>query len=126
MGRPSEYNPAIASLICEAIACGESMRTVCEDHELPRVSVYRWLAAIPEFRDQYARAKELGLDRMADELLEIADYRSEDVQRSKLRVDTRKWIMSKLAPKKYGDRQVIAGDADQPLMAVIRRSTDPK
>lgn len=72
------------------------------------------------FSAQYAKARDLGLDAMAEEALEIADDGRNDVmvdeegnaivnhdviQRSRLRVDTRKWYLSKIAPKRYGDRQ---------------------
>ena len=86
-------------------------------------SVMRWLGEKPECRDQYARARELLTEHWADEILEIADDGATDlvektgrngstymavdqehIQRSRLRVDARKWLMSKLQPKKYGDR----------------------
>lgn len=88
-----------------------------------RTTVVRWLDVHKEFCISYARARDAGLAAMADELVAIADdatqdfdrievapgvmaeqFNSEHVQRSKLRVDTRKWILSKLVPKTYGDR----------------------
>lgn len=90
-----------------------------------KTSVFRWLNDQPSFRDQYARAREAQAEHWADEILEIADDGSNDwmerrlkdgatetvidhehVTRSRLRVDSRKWLMSKLAPKKYGDKVV--------------------
>ena len=83
------------------------------------------------FAQQYAHAREVGLETMADEILEIADETSHDttynkngdevansewIARSKVRIDTRKWLLSKQLPKKYGDRTVLAGDPDNPLM----------
>lgn len=123
-GRPSDYGPEIADRICERIADGESVRSICADDDMPsKAAVFRWLAAHETFRDQYARAKEAQLEHMADELLDIADDGSNDwmerrnadgsthevvngehIQRSRLRVDSRKWLLSKLVPKKYGDR----------------------
>ena len=89
----------------------------------------------PEFAVRYARAMELRCERMAEEILEIADDSSNDwmereglivpdhenVQRSRLRVDSRKWVLSKLMPRKYGDRvtQEITGDANAPLITRI-------
>lgn len=85
-------------------------------------TVFRWLAENELFRDNYARAREVQADVLADEILEIADEGRNDtyvddegrertdydvVARSKLRVDARKWIASKLLPKKYGERQQV-------------------
>ena len=79
---------------------------------------------------KYARATELRAEKMAEETLEIADSLGDDViqtpdgriienqrviNRDRLRVDTRKWLLSKLHPKKYGDRTVLAGDKENPL-----------
>jgi hypothetical protein len=121
-GRPSDYTPKIANAICARIAGGESLRTICEDEETPdKSTVLRWLGRHQEFRDQYAQARESQMDAMSEEILEIADDAAGDaivddngnvrtnnevVARSRLRIDTRKWLMSKLAPKKYGDRIV--------------------
>lgn len=124
IGRPSTYNADTATQICLRLAEGESLRQVCRDKEMPsRQTVYRWLEAEPGFRDQYRRARELLVEHWADELIDIADdtaldtvtkvtpqgreYEAvdhENIQRSKLRVNTRQWLMSKLAPRKYGDR----------------------
>ena len=84
------------------------MRTVCANKAMPdRSTVFRWLAKYPEFRDQYARAKEESADALSEDILDIADDATEDVQRSRLRVDARKWLAAKMKPKKYGDRQTI-------------------
>ena len=60
-------------------------------------------------RDEtYTRAREARADIIADEIIQIADNcKGEDnvaVQRDRLKVDTRKWLLSKLMPKRYGDR----------------------
>lgn len=127
MGRPSAFSATIADEICRRIAGGESLRAICEDDTMPSTSsVCRWLAddANVEFREQYARAREAQADAIVDEMLDIADDATNDymerktedeqspgyvlngehVQRSKLRIDARKWVASKLAPKKYGDK----------------------
>lgn len=126
MGRSSEFTPEKGALICNRIADGESLRAICRDEGMPdKATVLRWLAANEHFRDQYARAREAQADHFADEILEISDdatndymmrKRGDDVEtvvdhehisRSKLRVDARRWLMSKMAPKKYGDRQEV-------------------
>lgn len=120
-GRPSDYNQQIADLICERIADGESLRAICREDEMPAKStVFRWLGLEKRFSDQYARAREEQAEAFADEMVAIADERetivkeeggatvvafdSTAVARNRLRVDTRKWVASKLKPKKYGDR----------------------
>src|SRR5690606_31084702 len=123
----------VADQICERIACGESLRRICLDETMPALStVFRWLYANEVFRDQYSRAREAQQEYLALEILEIADDGSNDtyideegkprvdhdvIQRSRLRVDTRKWIMSKMAPKKYGDKVDVnhGGQVDNPL-----------
>lgn len=139
----------VMDILCERIAsCSLSIVTILgEGHEgnnLPNyTAIKEWLAADEALATQYARAKEDQAEYMAEEMLDIADNASNDymvkhnadgteayilngdhVQRSRLRLDTRKWLMSKLKPKKYGDKvaldhsgnigieQLIAGAGD--------------
>lgn len=138
MGRPSIYTPEIAAVICERLANGESLRQICAADDMPgRSTVFRWAAENVAFRDQYAVARAAQAEHMADELLDIADDGSNDwmerfysegqslgwqvngehIQRSRLRVDSRKWLLSKLLPKKYGDaiRQELTGPNGGPI-----------
>ncbi len=128
-GRPSKFSAALTKQICRRIAEGESLRAVCRDNAMPdKTTVLRWLSEHEEFRTQYARAREMQADHLADEILEIADDGTNDwaeraakggetttvvdhehIQRSKLRVDTRKWLMARMAPKKYGDKLDLGG-----------------
>lgn len=104
-GRPSKYSQELADRICEQLASGQSMRTVCKADDMPSMqSVFTWLRTYPKFLEQYARAKEEASDAFVEQMLDIADSSTTEVQRDRLRVDTRKWIASKLKPKKYGDR----------------------
>ena len=68
------------------------------------------------FYPQYARAMETRMEGLADEILEIADDKSSDPVRDRLRIDSRKWVMSKIAPKRWGDRTIHMGDPDAPLV----------
>lgn len=122
---------------------GESLRGICSETDMPsKTSVMRWLAENAAFRDQYAIAREAQADALVEECMEIADNGTNDwmerrsaaekgsgvengwvlngehVQRSRLRVDTRKWWAARIAPKKYGDRQVIVGDDENPLKTI--------
>ncbi len=81
------------------------MRTICKPDDMPNMSsVFKWLAEKPEFSKQYAQAKQECADAMVEDMLEIADDTNGDAARDRLRVDTRKWISSRLKPKKYGDK----------------------
>lgn len=109
-GRPTDYTPELAVKICEELALGKSLRTVCKADDMPAMSsVFLWLREYDDFSEQYARAKQESADAMAEDVLEISDDKSMDmmgpavIARAKLQVDTRKWLMAKMKPKKYGD-----------------------
>jgi hypothetical protein len=126
-GRPSSFKQETADEICALLAVGQSLREICRQEGFPDIStVMRWLAD-PEreaFREQYAHAKQAGIEAIAEEILDIADdarndwmerqsqegenigwqFNGEAARRSQIRIDARKWLLSKLAPKKYGDR----------------------
>ena len=108
MGRPSMFTQAIADEICFRLADGESLRKICKDKHLPsRVCVFYWLLdkKYDDFFNQYAKAREAQAEHMFDELLEICDNPNiEMTNRDRLRVDVRKWYLSKVVPKLYGDK----------------------
>jgi hypothetical protein len=104
IGRPSGYSVDVADTICQEIMTGKSLREICAQEGMPAAStVYAWLGQYPEFSAQYARAREVQADVLADEILEIADS-DPDPNRARVMIDARKWRASKLRPKKYGDR----------------------
>jgi hypothetical protein len=103
-GRPSTFSEELATIILTRIMAGESLRKVCDTEGMPaRSTVHLWLAANTVFSDQYARACEIRADHLFDEMFDIADDVKGDATRDKLRVDTRKWALSKMNPKKYSD-----------------------
>lgn len=105
IGRPTDFNDEVAATICAEIASGRSLRSICEDEGMPAAgTVYRWVSIHDVFREQYARAQQDRTVAWSEELVEISDDLTGDTNRDKLRVDTRKWLMSKMAPKKYGDK----------------------
>lgn len=139
-GRPEIYTQDLADRICAQLADGDSMRTVCKDDGMPcKTTVFMWLRTNEEFLNQYTRAKQESADALTDEMLDIADDASNDwmerrdkddqsigwqlngdhVQRSRLRIETRKWLASKLKPKKYGDK------IQQEISGVIGINIDP-
>lgn len=120
-GRPSKYTDKLADKICQMIAQGQSVRSICAKKDtISMQTFFRWLRENDKFREQYARACEERSYMHAEDIIEIADdatndymeklegdgyiFNSENVQRSRLRIDTRKWLMSKLNPKVYGDK----------------------
>ena len=123
-GRPSAFTPDRKRELCERVALGETVRKIAADEHMPAEStVYLTLAGDPAFAAAYARAREAQCIRWEDDLLEIADDGTNDyttregrdgetipmvnhdhIQRSKVRIDTRKWLMMKRLPKKYGDK----------------------
>jgi hypothetical protein len=121
----------LATRICERLAAGETLRSVCRDPEMPsRETIRTWKREKPEFLDQYTRARADGYEDWADELLEIVDGGG-DAARDRLRFDGRRWLLSKALPKVYGDKiaHVGGGDGDDPVRVIteIRRSiVDPR
>ena len=143
-GPASLYTAEIAHEICERLASGETLRSICRDEGMPHESTVRkWAREDREgFSTQYARARDAGLDAIADELLAIADDATNDwmerlgdegqplgwqvngehVQRSRLRIDTRKWYLSKLAPKRYGEKtehKITGPDGGPPKLEFV-------
>lgn len=110
-GRPSKFTQALADRICARLAAGETLRAVCRDDGMPAPqTVLRWTAKSDVFAEQYAKARETGYRLMADDLTEIADDKSGDPARDRLRLDTRKWLLSKALPKVYGDKLQHTGE----------------
>ena len=119
MGRPTKFTQELADKICETISTSsKGLRTICSENDISTPTLLKWLSENEQFSIQYARAKELQADYLVEEMLSIADDSSSDtistefgekenkewVNRSRLKCDTRKWIASKLAPKKYSDK----------------------
>lgn len=136
LGRPSIYTEELAEKICAIIATShKSLRKICEGEGMPSVqTILNWLNTNEAFLAQYTRAKEEQADLLVDEMIEIADDGSQDldgfndygkpmenkefVNRSKLKVETRKWIASKLKPKRYGEKLDVTS-GDKPLEGLI-------
>lgn len=121
----SKKSPALLATICERIASGESLRSICSSEGMPAMSaVFTWLSDDDKFQEQYAHAREAQAEAFADEIVAIADeppnvvpvkggeegettevqLDGAAIQRQRLRIDARKWVASKLKPKKYGDK----------------------
>ena len=106
--------------VCSQIEKGRALRNVLKDENMPSTSTfYQWFDNNEDKAKQYARATEVRADIIFDDILSIADENTNDtfvndngievvnndvIQRSRLRIDARKWVLSKLNPKKYGDK----------------------
>jgi hypothetical protein len=129
-GRPTIRTPEMEEEIFSRLANGESLRKICmSDHMPDRVTVFRWNFSDPVFASKYAQAREMQAETHVDEMTDISDdsandfietddgtkLNAEHIQRSKLRIETRRWIAEKLKPKKYGVKLEIAGDPSAPI-----------
>jgi hypothetical protein len=120
--------------ICERMVNGESVRSICKDEKMPALStMMKILNQDPNRSAQYARALQMRADAMFEEIMDISDdgtndfmlrnaddptsviLNGEHVQRSKLRVDSRKWAIGRMNPKKYGEKTFIGGVDDAPI-----------
>lgn len=121
-GRPTLYTPELALSICERMAAGESLRSICSPDDMPDESTVRSWAVTDRdgFFTHYARACRIRAERWSEEIVEIADGGG-DVQRDRLRVDTRKWLMSKLHPERYGDKTKLehSGRVETPGLTLM-------
>lgn len=124
IGRPSVYTDDLADEICEEIAFTDmGLEHLCRlfPHWPTPRTIHRWIESNEIFRQKYAHARERQAEYMAEQIVSIADDGTNDTQvdedgktivnhdhiaRSRLRVEARKWVASKLLPKKYGDRTV--------------------
>ena len=124
------YSPAVAREICDRLAAGESLCAICNEPRMPtETAVRRWVADDRAgFRLEYARVREIGYQRLADQIIALSDNRryesrpdiaSAIVAQQRLAVDTRKWLLSKVLPKIYGDRIEVTGDPDAPVVTRI-------
>jgi hypothetical protein len=131
IGRPSLFTTELGDTICNRIADRESLRAICEEADMPdKATVFRGLLAEQhkDFRNQYIRARDIQADVLFDEIHQIADTpqkgtktvrrgegdnstvettEADMIDHRRLQIDARKWLIGKMAPKKYGDKQQI-------------------
>ena len=115
----------IADLVFAGMRSGMSAFKACQDAGVNQSTFNLWLNQDAELAEEYARAREDLIEYIASETIAIADQPvgstdngstdSGAVQKQRLQVDTRKWLLSKLAPKKFGDKLTLTGDEDSPL-----------
>lgn len=122
-GRPSTFSDDIAESICERLAGGESLLSICASDPMPPQSVvFQWLSKQPQFAENYARARQFWADAEFERIMSIADtpqvgiktetdakggvktIEGDMIEHRRLQVDTRKWALARMSPRKYGDR----------------------
>ena len=135
MAYSEENKEKIFSLICDELEKGYSLRSILRLEDMPSSrTFFKWLDEDKEKVKQYERSLELRSEMLFDEIIEIADKQSEDVgedengnkvinhnivQRNRLQIDARKWALSKMFPKKFGDKTIHSGDADNPIQTTF-------
>jgi hypothetical protein len=125
-----EDKERISAQVLDGMRSGLSAFKACKLAGVPQSTFNTWLNDDSALAVEYARAREDLIEMIATEIMEISDQDvgmsdgKKDwaaVQKHKLQVDSRKWLLSKLAPKKYGDKLELSGDAENPLVTRIER-----
>lgn len=137
IGRPTKYTQELEDKICSELAEGRSLRSVCLDEDMPdKATVFRWLRENKSFSDHYARAKEESADADLEELQDISNEAIAEakivsekranavVQAYKVKGDNLKWKMSKMKPKKYGDKLDMTSDGKAITVELINYTKD--
>jgi hypothetical protein len=119
----TNYSREIADTICTRMSEGESLRAICRDPGMPSEGTVRGWAVrdVDDFGERYRAARQLLLEYWADQILDIADDEESDPRSRQIRTGVRQWLMSKLAPRRYGDKVQIGGDPDSPLQVMHRQ-----
>jgi hypothetical protein len=124
--------------ILREIEQGNSLISILRRKEFPSTATfYQWLEADEIKAKRYARACEIRADVIFEDIIDIADHTAEDhtpftganvVQRDKLKIDARKWIVAKLHPKKYADRSIsdVTVHQEQPLFPDVSTNDSNK
>lgn len=138
-----ELTVEILEQVLDRIAGGESLRAICREPKMPQIQqLMRLRLSSEEFAEQYARAREMQAEQFYDEILEIVDDGTNDfveredakgnvkvmpdmelVQRSKMRYEARRWAMSKILPKRFGEKLDVehTGKDGGPLVFTLKR-----
>lgn len=107
MGLSSVYTPEVVAQVLAALSAGESVASICKQDWAPaEATFYQWLAKHQEFRAAYETAKAVGVERLANEILDIADSCAQNkaaINKARMRIGVRQWTLVHLLPKKYGD-----------------------
>lgn len=123
MARPRKHDrPKIVKAVCLAISGGKLVKAACREEGITADQIRDWCHADDTLSALYARAREAQAHAIAEDAIDIADSEAltpEAVQRNKLRVDARKWMASKIAPRLYGEKLEVSGDPERPLAVQV-------
>lgn len=135
------FDQLIAARICERIAEGETLDSICSDDDMPSApTVRRWALENEQFAADSARAYALGYETLAEQCLRIADTpmigqktkvsadgvevtEGDMIEHRRLRIDTRMRLLGKWAPKRYGDKIEHSGPGGGPIPVAISAAT---
>lgn len=128
--RPTKKTPEVIERLLEGIADGQTLRALCREEGMPNWrTVYTWIDADAELAARFERAREIGFDAIAEDILTNVDNVvaiGEHIQRSKLQVETRLKLLAKWHPKRYGDKQdVNIGNKEGETLKVESKPVDP-
>lgn len=125
-----DWTPEFTSGVIQGIESGLTLRQVAEKHEISAAAIIRQVQANEDFAKQYARVIELRTDADFEGLIDLVDESPQETQYGvdsawvnwqRMRVDTRKWILSKRCPKKYGDKTQLTGaDGESAVQLVVK------
>jgi hypothetical protein len=147
---PRQFSSTIAKRICERLIVGDSIRDICAsgDHRFPSLSTFaKWFAGNKDFREMYHAARRVSAEIKVDEIFDIADDTSNDfvevsytnkngtevtrkvadneaIQRSRVRIDTRKWYASKMMPKLYGDVETVKHELSDDFTKLLQSAAN--
>lgn len=149
IGRPSKYTDKLVTEICVRISSGESLLKITKDSHMPNISnVFEWLIKYPEFRDKYTCARDIQADVIFEKVREVCENTEEGettetkliegfeveskkskgdmIAHRRLKVDTYKWMLGKMSPKKYGEHIEVAhsGNIDTTMRIVTKDDVD--
>jgi hypothetical protein len=123
--KPVRDKAAICKEVLQGMRDGLSAFKACQKAGVPQSTFNDWVNGDKNLSVEYAHAREDLIERIANEVMELADSEVPEtgdgkkdwqaIQKHKLQVDTRKWLLSKLAPKKYGEKLELSGDPDNPV-----------
>ncbi len=127
MGVPSTYSEEMAAKVCAAVASSQDglRKTLASDPELPALrTVQVWLDNHASFAVQYGQAKQRQLRTMAEDIVDLSNDETLDPNDKRIRIDTRKWLLSKLIPRTYGDKLDVTSDGQ--ALAVPSHQVDAR
>ena len=126
---PKDYTDEIADEICLRVSDGYSLNQVGKMDDMPSAAaIYSWMDKYPSFKEKYARAREIRSDKLGNEMIEIADS-DDDPAKVRNRLDARKFVVSRMSPKSWGDRLGVdvehSGSVALPIQMVVCLAGSP-